>query len=246
MKQQTSASKRLLNLPELLEMVLLAMPPRCILQAQRVNHAWNELIARSPKIQRALFFRPITDDTLRHDFSTLPTEVWNCKNRKRCGDLRFTNDVRESNTTQADQNTWIKTGEAYRGPITVNPMLFESDTLSVRSDGEGDEEGDKSWTFNPGTRNLSGDRATPSWRKMAICQPPLGRTYVDHDYPHCHVMDATDPGVGIRGGDIIKAAKDFGTEEVTICVSDISMTARLTVDSDDEFEPDGEVDSDDD
>ncbi|KAK3642791.1 hypothetical protein LTR56_010615 [Elasticomyces elasticus] len=54
--QQHEAS--MLDVPELLENVLLYLPLRDIIQAQRVSKHWLDSIKSSPRIQQALFFRP--------------------------------------------------------------------------------------------------------------------------------------------------------------------------------------------
>ncbi|KAK4959817.1 hypothetical protein LTR10_002705 [Elasticomyces elasticus] len=52
-----SNREQVLALPELLENILLQLPTRDILFAQKVCKEWQEAIVASPKIQEALFFR---------------------------------------------------------------------------------------------------------------------------------------------------------------------------------------------
>lgn len=56
--------ERVLNTPELLELVLGALDTQTLLtSATRVCHYWNNLIQGSPELQRALFLWPETDAT---------------------------------------------------------------------------------------------------------------------------------------------------------------------------------------
>ncbi|KAF2232139.1 hypothetical protein EV356DRAFT_517626 [Viridothelium virens] len=52
------SSKRVLEVPELLESILSHLSPRDLLLSQRVSRTWASLIASSPPLQRRLFFLP--------------------------------------------------------------------------------------------------------------------------------------------------------------------------------------------
>ncbi|KAK4965373.1 hypothetical protein LTR42_012129 [Elasticomyces elasticus] len=52
------AAQQVLDLPELLESILLILPMRDLLLAQRVSKTFQQVILSSPHIQRALFFAP--------------------------------------------------------------------------------------------------------------------------------------------------------------------------------------------
>ncbi|KAK5691310.1 hypothetical protein LTR17_025696 [Elasticomyces elasticus] len=52
------AAQQVLDLPELLESILLILPMRDLLLAQRVSKTFKQVIVSSPHIQRALFFAP--------------------------------------------------------------------------------------------------------------------------------------------------------------------------------------------
>ncbi|KAL4954382.1 hypothetical protein BDW69DRAFT_163300, partial [Aspergillus filifer] len=57
-----SAANRVLETPELLEMILVQTDMRTLLiSAQRVCRTWKALIDHSPSLQRALFFTPVKD-----------------------------------------------------------------------------------------------------------------------------------------------------------------------------------------
>ncbi|KAF2501434.1 hypothetical protein BU16DRAFT_534108 [Lophium mytilinum] len=54
----TSATSRVLSTTELLEHILLRLPPPSLLFAQRICTTWRSLIQRSLPLQRALFLAP--------------------------------------------------------------------------------------------------------------------------------------------------------------------------------------------
>ncbi|KAK5710228.1 hypothetical protein LTR17_019063 [Elasticomyces elasticus] len=56
-----------LAVPELLENILLRLHTRDLLFAQKVCKAWKEVMEASPKLQRALFFKPGTCDIAYDD-----------------------------------------------------------------------------------------------------------------------------------------------------------------------------------
>jgi hypothetical protein len=82
----TSACSTVLNTPELLEAVLVQLPPKDLLLAQRTSHGFATAIKSSPILQQALYYRaaPIKDPQawtinplLRHHFLpffTLPND----------------------------------------------------------------------------------------------------------------------------------------------------------------------------
>ncbi|KAK4894468.1 hypothetical protein LTR27_007354 [Elasticomyces elasticus] len=53
-----AAAQQVLDLPELLESILLSLPMRDLLLAQRVSKTFQQVIVSSPHVQRALFFAP--------------------------------------------------------------------------------------------------------------------------------------------------------------------------------------------
>ena len=55
---ERTAAIRTFDLPELLEQILINLPQRELLLAQRVSQAFHQTISASPKLQRALFFSP--------------------------------------------------------------------------------------------------------------------------------------------------------------------------------------------
>ena len=56
---------RVFLIPEILETILLSADMRTLLISQRVSSYWYNLIAESPRLQRALFFEPDPNATLQ-------------------------------------------------------------------------------------------------------------------------------------------------------------------------------------
>lgn len=56
--------ERVLCTTELLEMILLHLPLKDLLLAQRVSTKWRAIINDSPDLQKALFFRPAVSEVL--------------------------------------------------------------------------------------------------------------------------------------------------------------------------------------
>ncbi|KAF2773751.1 hypothetical protein EJ03DRAFT_105914 [Teratosphaeria nubilosa] len=71
----TSKATEVFGITELAEQILLALPMRALLLAQRVNRTFYDTIASSPHIQEALFFRPAKKPT--SDINPLLTCVFN-------------------------------------------------------------------------------------------------------------------------------------------------------------------------
>lgn len=55
----TPATRRALQLPELLEMVIVKLPARQIFVLQRVSHQWRQVIKESKTVQQVLYLRPL-------------------------------------------------------------------------------------------------------------------------------------------------------------------------------------------
>ena len=65
-----TAGAQLVVIPELMEMILLELPLKDVLAAQRVNKVFRDTIRDSHKLQKAVFFKPI-DKTVLHPMSKL-------------------------------------------------------------------------------------------------------------------------------------------------------------------------------
>ena len=62
-----AAVPRVLEIPELVERILLALPMQDLLLCQRTCKAWCDLVLKSPNIQRALFFLPLDGLLYAHE-----------------------------------------------------------------------------------------------------------------------------------------------------------------------------------
>lgn len=58
-KENMSVAHRVLDCPELLELILLQLPIRSLLHAQRICRSFRDAIRSSPTLQQALFFQPL-------------------------------------------------------------------------------------------------------------------------------------------------------------------------------------------
>jgi hypothetical protein len=78
--QHGTTTKKCLDTPEILEMILAQLDMRTLLtSAQRVSRSWSDLISSSPSIQKALFFTPIMNSEWgikNKTFNPLLTEIF--------------------------------------------------------------------------------------------------------------------------------------------------------------------------
>jgi hypothetical protein len=72
--ESLTAAQRVLETPELLEMILSELHPCQLLLSQRVNNLWHDLITNSPQLQQLLFMRPTWPKPKPFD-SHLPCEA---------------------------------------------------------------------------------------------------------------------------------------------------------------------------
>ncbi|EME88716.1 uncharacterized protein MYCFIDRAFT_192817 [Pseudocercospora fijiensis CIRAD86] len=88
--QANQARNAVLRTAELLEQILLQLPPKQLFAVQRVSSYWKATVEQSPRIQTACFLRPINDDKVKCKYDGLGDEyhslhtgkritpVWNC------------------------------------------------------------------------------------------------------------------------------------------------------------------------
>ncbi|KAK4548988.1 hypothetical protein LTR36_008761 [Oleoguttula mirabilis] len=106
---------------ELVEMILLHLPLPDILLAQRVNRAWRTITTDSPKLQRALFFRPVSDKRL-----ILPNSkcgILECTGRNDC-DLDAPG-VPDDEDIRKDDRNHPSNGKERLRPI-LNPFVAQA------------------------------------------------------------------------------------------------------------------------
>ncbi|KAK1823853.1 hypothetical protein LTR12_001809 [Friedmanniomyces endolithicus] len=104
------ATAHVLELPELLEMILLQLPTRDLLFAQAVCKPWRHAITSSIRTRRALFLEPGAASDVHRDVAT-PTLQ------------QFTSTIAFGN----DKDRIIPVGD-----VAVNPLLFELEIFERR------------------------------------------------------------------------------------------------------------------
>ncbi|KAL4907888.1 hypothetical protein BDW74DRAFT_113214 [Aspergillus multicolor] len=206
-----SATETVLCIPELLEHILFHLDMQDLLvSAQRVNRHWHDTVATSPKLQEALFFRPVSQPAKPSvQYTSYPqgeTPLWKRRRRE------------------------IK---PYRDELStsLNPLLvrhfgnefFDMSTLNAHNGANGsdwvylDESMQAPWSVKVGSTLLRPDQTgaretsfrhpNASWRRMLVSQPPqpgLGyiRSVHDHNTPTPvgkGYIDASSDG-GLRFG----------------------------------------------
>jgi len=145
--------KSVCDLWELVERIILHLPHHEILQAQKVSKTWYTTIKTSPTIQRALFFKPISDK--RIVFVGDP-EV---ERPEFHGHFRrVDNDSIEVEPLANPyfRKYYSRLGYGYEGAVTFNKRI---NTLKVHS-------------VAPGVVEDVLDQDGPTWRLMVLTQPP--------------------------------------------------------------------------
>ena len=72
-----NAGHQFQKIPELLELVLLELPPQTVLQYQRVCHAWKSVINTSPRLLRALWYEPSAETCVDSELDSYPRFSFN-------------------------------------------------------------------------------------------------------------------------------------------------------------------------
>ncbi|KAJ5787299.1 hypothetical protein N7457_002289 [Penicillium paradoxum] len=131
------AVNRVLDTPEILEMILVRMDMRSLLtSAQRVCHSWTKLITKSPSIQKCLYFTPIKDSEWGMEESfpnpllteTFPS-IFPAKDRldhytSNFSDLTMTEDA----TTMA---RFVRKDASWRKMLVQQPPISELGTFQI-------------------------------------------------------------------------------------------------------------------
>ncbi|KEQ67512.1 uncharacterized protein M437DRAFT_61911 [Aureobasidium melanogenum CBS 110374] len=176
------AAQRVLETPELLEMILAELHPCQLLVSQRVNTLWHDLISNSPQLQQLLFMRPSWPKAKPFD-SHLSCEANRPSPRPRNNMMlrrvlggrypTFTPRV----TSQKDEEEYADKG--VEAP-DANPDDISSIPRSVTSPSS-------YWTWDvnvmyPSDKLPTEDAAVlyekASWRRMYLCQPPCTELYL--------------------------------------------------------------------
>ncbi|KAL4904797.1 hypothetical protein BDW74DRAFT_178372 [Aspergillus multicolor] len=202
---------RVLETPEILEMVLEQLDMRTLLiSAQRVCHSWNNLIASSPALQKALFFTPIKDANERgmHEKMLNPLLVETFPsvfpgpqkvevkrrfiNRDKRFDFRFS-DLPIASLEDEAQARFIRNDASWRRMLVSQPPMQDIGLMHLRHERGGDSA--EYW-------NMPADKALSGLRMERLFEILLF-----HDPIHHRV--ATEARVYWAAGDKDEIAVDF-------------------------------------
>lgn len=185
------------------------MPLRDILvRAQRVNRTWRDSIATSPKIQQALFFRPITSDTIR-----LKAGFRNLRACKDDGECRPSFSLPKLGDQGEDAWTWAKSNEKFEGDFLMSPRWIAGNPdIYARHFVHGIMLETAEESHSP--------KLQASWQRMLCSQPPVSHTIVDHwtASRHFHIMSASQIDAGITNGDAVESMRAFHTHRMNLIV----------------------------
>ena len=200
-----SASQKVFQVPELIEAILIHLPPRDLLLSQRISTHFLTTIRRSPTLQKLLFLLPEPDDAdnasvILVDITNLPPNIsrrlpshWNTN-------LRAAAQVPAASVARARH-----TGPLMRR-VRVNPLLLYAaqpaplmrracvnlpaapDYVPTPAPRAVDEYVSKAAGFRVRDAIIDGftrshdEDGDASWRRMLLTQPPVHRVH-KRDYP---------------------------------------------------------------
>lgn len=167
--QQGKGGIRLAGIAELVEQILLELPIQDILFAQRVNHTWCGVIQESLKLQRALFFKPISDDLFVPHWADDPTYVHD--SGKSVERATKTTTAQDASDPLPKHNT-IHAVDMDK--TVVNPFLEGKLPWLIYG----------SWSYLPNDLIIHPKEAysqmEASWRKMLVTQAPFAEIVVQY------------------------------------------------------------------
>lgn len=142
---------QVLHTPELLELILLHLPMRDLLLAQRTCQKFRNLIRTSPTLQQILYLKPLPE-------SATPTSTSPTPNLSSYG------------TAEPVTESW------QRNPLLISPFLpwFNRTRCKIKFDLTTLDVFENSALAKPNLRSIF---LTPeaSWRQMLVVQPPVTR-----------------------------------------------------------------------
>ncbi|KAF2174217.1 hypothetical protein M409DRAFT_16484 [Zasmidium cellare ATCC 36951] len=189
------AGPKLAAIPELVEYILLELPLRDVLLAQRIDRTWGDIITGSSKLQKALFFRPSVDHTLRmrglSDYTKSPCD---CKNApKRPLATHLGRPVRTKDLCWARDET-----DTNHYAVAINPFVWSKG----RPDSFLDiEEGIEALMKTTG----QGD----SLRRMLLTQPPVETIILYTTSALVHMISRKPGACGVTVADVLDAVATF-------------------------------------
>lgn len=192
------ATAKVLNSPELLEIILLNIPLQYVLAAQRVCWHWRNVISSSPQIQRILFRKPAGDAVrFKHNWSN----ILECSQKTECERL-----YEAMGRLNEEHNAWVwaVSGAPFRGRVLINPFLLTDSPYINLSQYLGKLKINQDETSS---------QLEASWKQMLLTQPPVTEMIVDHGQAnHWHVLRAENQELGLTGNDIARTLRLFETE----------------------------------
>ena len=228
MKEDQTIVAHVATLPELVENILMHLPVQDVLQAQRVNRTWRYIIIQSPKLQRALFFKPVATGAVSYGEHTT-IAIRNCVSSADCDPDAFGGDdyitsissVQSSTKETSSKNSWncCDLTQQSKLRLRLNPFLdralpwlrVHQSSASLNSGG---------WQSGVIVRSIRGHRkAVPtavsrqeaSWRKMIFSQPPSIELIADVGGCHWHHC-RSENGEGVTLGKLADRVDSFGGE----------------------------------
>lgn len=218
-----AAAMNVAETPELVEMILMQLPLPSILLCQRVNCTWRDIIKQSPKLQCALFFRPVSEELLTC-VDKLGIAL-DCSGHKHCDKERRDSLLRTYKKGEA-ASPWAfvaQDNSEYSAP-TINPFMDQAyvdlvgicpATLHMHS-------------TLPRDRPKSPPEA--SWRRMLISQPPLREAIVDNGRAHhWHRVKVAEGQAGITLQDMRNNAVSFNSLIPRFAVMETPTSLRKRV-----------------
>lgn len=191
------AGATLASVPELVEIILLQLPLRDVLFAQRVDRTWHAIIANSPQLQRALFFKPAVNTTVA--FHGPDPAIGSCTSQLRCTGGQDPVEPCASPDTTTIEEWRTAEGVPYEG-IWLSPFIrcFASPLIWHRLQDLGVAKRRAGAPELRRTLSAAARRPEATWRKMLLTQPPVSEIVVDNGVArHWHALKARDELQGV-------------------------------------------------
>ena len=210
------AASEVLRLPELLEIILLHLPQREILLAQRVSRSFRESVEGSIRLQRALFFAP--------DYKLEGRESNAYSATSRPGE-------------KPENNRLLLRAFPANYPTVSLVIMHEAPTANELDLGRRGSE-HRSWDV---CVSLPADKLPicseavsypeASWRKMLLCQPPCSTLHLARRYQKSTRPAITRDG-GITMGDLF---------DDTACAKETAQWHQSYISSDRDWHFEGNI-----
>ncbi|GME22633.1 f-box domain protein [Neofusicoccum parvum] len=175
--------------PELLELILLHLPMRDLLLAQRVCQTFRTLVRTSPTLQQALFFKPLPATALPQPSS--PSYLRSHPSRKPTAESWERNPL-----LIPDFWPWFDRDDPTN---KYSPTLRDPDTLK---------------TLPLATERRVWLRPEASWRRMLVVQPPVGQLEMMRMFHGMSCDDLADGTLCLGQGLTMGVLYDITCQEV--------------------------------